>query len=676
MSKCCGSCHVTLDLFQLVAHLAAVFSSRRKLIVGASVPLVLLAVLFVAWGVDSAVQGDRVARNVTADGVAIGGLDEADLDAVASDLEDRLKGQPATLKIGTVLLDTDLYDLGTRVNRDQLKTSALAARGDGSFITAPFRWVGSFFNEVEVPVELEVDDEASSIAAEALIEGQLTQPSEPFFDTDGPELRVVDGVDGATIDPETVPPLLEASLTEGAPYVLDIAPLALRPTLQTDVLQAVADEANEATSQPVGFRVLGSDATIESAQLRSWVELTGADTPTPGWTINGDRAIDELRPLFSSLGDESQQAHFEVVDGRPIIVPASESVVCCEDDTGDRIREGLTGAAAQVAPAVEEEESDEADDEEGEGSTTTAAQPSRIIELMPTVTGSDAGVLELEALGVVEEVATFTTNHSCCQNRVTNIQLMAEIVRGTVVKPGDRFDLNDIVGKRDRARGFLPAGAISEGNLEDQVGGGVSQFTTTMFNAAFFGGMDFIEYQSHSLYFSRYPRGREATISWPKPDFIVENNTPYGILVWPTWTDTSITVTLYSTKHINVEDLGRTERAQGACTRVTTTRERTYPDGESVRDSVFALYRPGEGLDCNGNSTVPTEPETTTTTVEGTETTTETAPTSDTTTGETTPTTAPTSDTTAPPTTAPTTEATPAPTTAATTPSSDTTAAG
>ena len=166
--------------------------------------------------------------------------------------------------------------------------------------------------------------------------------------------------------------------------------------------------------------------------------------------------------------------------------------------------------------------------------------------------------------------------------------------------------LNGLVGERTQAKGFVPAGAIAQGVLEDQVGGGVSQFTTTIFNAAFFAGMELVEYQSHSLYFSRYPRGREATVSWPKPDFKFRNDTPYGILIWPSYNDTSISVTFYSTKNITVEDLGRRESAQGACTRVATTRQRTWPDGRTETDTVFALYRPSEGLDCNGNPTKPT----------------------------------------------------------------------
>jgi vancomycin resistance protein YoaR len=138
---------------------------------------------------------------------------------------------------------------------------------------------------------------------------------------------------------------------------------------------------------------------------------------------------------------------------------------------------------------------------------------------------------------------------------------------------------------------------------------GISQFTTTLFNAAFFAGLDYGEYQAHSIYFSRYPYGREATLSHPHPDLQLINNTPYGILIWPEYTDTAITVTLYSTKFVNAEQTGQTEEPQGTCTRVRTERTRTYLDGTVDVDSVGALYRREEGENCSGESSVPTTTE-------------------------------------------------------------------
>ena len=126
----------------------------------------------------------------------------------------------------------------------------------------------------------------------------------------------------------------------------------------------------------------------------------------------------------------------------------------------------------------------------------------------------------------------------------------------------------------------------------EEVGGGVSQFATTLFNAAYHAGLPIPVYQAHSEHFSRYPRGREATMGFPHPDLQWTNDTPYGILVWTSYTDTSITVTLYSTQHAFGQQTGQSEARSGAhCTTVTTQRTITYPDGttgcgDGVEDSL------------------------------------------------------------------------------------------
>lgn len=206
---------------------------------------------------------------------------------------------------------------------------------------------------------------------------------------------------------------------------------------------------------------------------------------------------------------------------------------------------------------------------------------------------------------IVDKVGEFTTPHRCCQARVTNIQLMADIVRGIYLLPGQSVSLNEFVGPRTREKGFVAAGAIRSGRMTDEVGGGVSQFATTIFNAAYFAGLDFDTYRSHSIYFSRYPYGREATISNPTPDLAINNNTDYPVLIWTSYTDRSITVTMYSTKNIVVEELGQRVSRRNRCTHVETDRQRTYRDGTVVVDTFEANYRPGEGLDCNGNP-IPT----------------------------------------------------------------------
>jgi vancomycin resistance protein YoaR len=142
-------------------------------------------------------------------------------------------------------------------------------------------------------------------------------------------------------------------------------------------------------------------------------------------------------------------------------------------------------------------------------------------------------------------IGSFTTYHACCEPRVTNIHRMAEIVDGTVVLPGATFSLNQASGRRTAANGFVAAPAIADGELVQQFGGGVSQFSTTLFNATWFSGLPTLKHQPHSKYISRYPPGREATLDYDTIDQVFRNDTATPVVIRATTTGTSVTVALY-----------------------------------------------------------------------------------------------------------------------------------
>jgi vancomycin resistance protein YoaR len=122
---------------------------------------------------------------------------------------------------------------------------------------------------------------------------------------------------------------------------------------------------------------------------------------------------------------------------------------------------------------------------------------------------------------------------------------MARLVDGTVVKPGATFALDKFAGERTTAKGFVPAPAIDEGKLVQQVGGGVSQFSTTLYNAIWFAGLPSLTHQPHSQYIGRYPPGREATLDWQSIDNVFKNTTSTPIVIRASYTGTSLTVALY-----------------------------------------------------------------------------------------------------------------------------------
>jgi vancomycin resistance protein YoaR len=96
---------------------------------------------------------------------------------------------------------------------------------------------------------------------------------------------------------------------------------------------------------------------------------------------------------------------------------------------------------------------------------------------------------------------------------------------------------------------------ISGGQLSTAVGGGISQFATTMFNAVFFAGLQDVYHKPHSFYIDRYPAGREATVYEGVIDLQWKNDTDTGVFVDTNWQPGSITVTFYGTKHYEIESL-------------------------------------------------------------------------------------------------------------------------
>jgi vancomycin resistance protein YoaR len=158
---------------------------------------------------------------------------------------------------------------------------------------------------------------------------------------------------------------------------------------------------------------------------------------------------------------------------------------------------------------------------------------------------------ELNSLGNAGVISTFTTGGFARDSGI-NIRRAAELVDGTIVGPGETFSLDAVTGPRTAANGYVEAGVISNGRADRGIAGGVSQVSTTTYNAAYFAGMTDVEHRAHSFYISRYPEGREATIVTGALDMRFRNDTPTAVLIRTEWTPSSITVTFYGTKYYDV----------------------------------------------------------------------------------------------------------------------------
>jgi vancomycin resistance protein YoaR len=145
----------------------------------------------------------------------------------------------------------------------------------------------------------------------------------------------------------------------------------------------------------------------------------------------------------------------------------------------------------------------------------------------PTFTTSD-----VEALNIKEKISEFVTYFPYARYRNINQSRAASLINGTILKPGDTFSLNDTVGERGPDNGFVKGIVIGDGaTFVEQYGGAVSQVATTVYNAAFFAGLEDVEHHPHTFYIGRYPLGREATVWWGKLDLRFKNTLDNGVLI-------------------------------------------------------------------------------------------------------------------------------------------------
>jgi vancomycin resistance protein YoaR len=154
---------------------------------------------------------------------------------------------------------------------------------------------------------------------------------------------------------------------------------------------------------------------------------------------------------------------------------------------------------------------------------------------------------EAQALKITQRVAAYETIYGGEANRIHNVQLVAHLVDGTLIKPGGTFSFNGTTGERTAAKGFVEAPVIINGELQTGLGGGVCQVSTTVFNAAYEAGLDITARTNHALYISHYPLGRDATVNYPDLDLEFVNDTSHWMLLRTYVGSSSLVVALYGT---------------------------------------------------------------------------------------------------------------------------------
>ena len=543
-------------------------------------PTIIAALFLSVWAVDATMHRDRVVRNVKIAGETVGGLGDIALRARIDAIADRLANTQVVIATEVGDAAWVAADLGVSLDIMATYESVMATRREALF-KRPINWLSALASSTaaEIAINIDLSTLEKSLYSNARLERLGVEPS---IRISNGRLQLVPGVKGRSIELQDAASAITKVLREGTIPTVQVATVQVPTKFSDETVNELVSKANRSIQTPLRVRVNDYETVLNPDLVASWfvLDLEGTD---PSLSLETSLILASLEDLLMPANTVAGKAEFEIRDGNVMIISSDGGTACCHHRAADLVREALE-----------------------------TEQESQVHVLPNRPAAPREAVDRLEALGIVEKVSSFTTQYSCCVGRVTNIQRFAEIVNGSWIKPGGKLSLNETVGRRTEEKGFVPGGFISKGHLVEDIGGGVSQFATTIFNAAVRAGLDFEYYQAHSIYFDRYPYGLEATISYPRPDLVITNPTPFGVLIWSSWTDESVTVDIYSTANVDVKLKEPTEQLVDLCTRVKTERIRTWQDQNIESDYFFATYRPEEGLNCDGT---PSDPDQTTTTV-------------------------------------------------------------
>ncbi|HEY9332876.1 MAG TPA: VanW family protein [Kribbella sp.] len=482
-----------------------------------------LGVVVVGYGAAFAFAGDKIPGDTTVLGIPIGGLSEKDAKAkLTAGLQDRAAA-PIALTAGGSTFQVAPADAGLTVDVDKTVSAAGAGRS-----LAPGRiWHALTGGDAVEPVVTK--DDAKLKAAVDKLAGQVNRKAtEGTITFKGTKPVKHEPADGLQLDTaKAAGAVFAAYPADGAPKDLPVE--VTKPQAAPEAIEkAMTEFAEPAMSGPIRLTVGSKSVELEPAELAPALAVSVQEGKViPALST---KALEPLfQERFKALETLPKDATVQIVGAGPKVVPAVDGMVV------DRAKVGAAILTILPKPTGERR----------------AAVPL-------TATKAKFTTEQATALGITQNIGDFKTEFPHAPYRNTNIGTAAAKINGTLLKPNEIFSLNKIVGERTKENGFAEGYIISGGKFEKDFGGGVSQSATTTFNAAFFAGVKILEHKAHSVYISRYPVGREATVAWPSVDLRFQNDSGHGLLVQTIFKAStpgskgSIRVIIWGTKFVDV----------------------------------------------------------------------------------------------------------------------------
>ncbi|MET9226756.1 VanW family protein [Lentzea sp. NPDC003310] len=490
-------------------------TKKKALIVAAAV----VGAFGLLYGLDMLVSSGNVPRGVLVAGVDVGGMSHDEAEKKLRDEIGPRLGKPVALKAGDVTSELDPKAAGLELDWNGTIERA------GSQPLSPFTRVTSFFTSREVGVATKADDAKVSSALEALRPKLDHDPIEGTIKFEGANPVAVEPHDGQKLKAEEAVGAVVANWASGSPVEvpMDFTPVK---TTKEGVEKALNDIVKTAVSGPVVIKGEGKDATLTPEQIGSTLAFAPGEGGALNVTPNKDKLAEVTTPQLKDTVKQGKDAEIVFEGGKPTVKPSVDGL----DLDWDK----------NLQPYFD----------------TLKKTDAREVKFEYKHTPAKVTTEQANKMGIKEVIGEFTTGGFAPASGV-NIRVVAEKVNGAIVKPKETFSLNKYTGPRGTAQGYVEAGIIENGIPGMAVGGGISQFATTLYNAYYYAGMKDAGHREHSYWITRYPKGREATVFMDGAgnsliDISFTNPDDTGVAIQTIWTGSSITIKLWGTKNYDV----------------------------------------------------------------------------------------------------------------------------
>lgn len=490
----------------------------------------VIGVLVLLYAGDLMLSAGDVPRGVTVAGVEVGGMSQADAEAtLRQELEPRLS-HPVSVQAGDVEATLNPADSGLGLDWPATLENA------GHQPLDPVTRVMSFFTTREVGVETKTAPKTLTQAINRLADTQinhtLTEGSigfQPIPGSDG-------GVTAFPIEPRQGQRLVD---TDTASDVLKNGwlnadgvriPVATEPPKATSAgVHAALDQiVKPAVAKPVTVQGNGTDAVLKPAAIGGSFQFGGADGGALQVRVDQRKLQQALEPQLGPTEQESQDAKIVFAGGSPSVQPAQPGRKINWADTFKSYMDVIK--------------------QPGNRDITV-----RYDEKKPALTTEAAN-----ALGIKEVVGEFTTT-GLSGDAAQNVKAIARQTEGAIVRPGQTFSLDDHTGPRTASQGYVAAPVNEDGTGARVIGGGVSQFTTTLYNAAYFAGLKDAGHTAHTYWMQdRYIPGRDAkslNANGSSVDLKFTNDSDTGVAIQTQVSGDSVTVKIWGTKQYVVDSM-------------------------------------------------------------------------------------------------------------------------